>query len=267
MKISIISVCFNEENNIPKTIESVLNQTSDSYEYIICDGKSTDGTVTICQMYEEKFKEKSIDFKVVSEKDGGIYQGMNNGIALANGDYVIFMNAGDKFHDCDVIANIIKNTGCKSPAVVYGDCAYIDRGVYFHLPADHTRLTQEMSICHQSILVRADLIKKLKFNTEFKIGADYDMMLNLYLGGYEFLHSGIIIADFYTGGVSSVNIVKCIEEQCCIKDKYGIHYDRHNALSLAKKSELIIRIKNRIPRFLWKFWNKNIKKRRWVGAE
>ena len=108
MKISIITVAFNEEKNIKKTIESVLNQTSDSFEYIICDGKSADKTVEIAKEYKNTFAEKGISYIINSEKNKGIYDGMNKGIDLATGDYIFFLNAGDWFYSDDVIENVVE---------------------------------------------------------------------------------------------------------------------------------------------------------------
>ena len=132
MKISIVTVCYNEEKNIAMTINSVLRQNDTSYEYIICDGASTDKTVEIAELYREAFEKKGIDYIIKSEKDGGIYFGMNNGIDLATGDYVIFMNAGDCFHGLDVIKNIVDALKDKEylPDVVYGDATFVERGYY-----------------------------------------------------------------------------------------------------------------------------------------
>lgn len=91
---SIITVCFNEEDTIRKTIESVLNQTFCNYEYIVCDGGSTDGTLKIVESYRAAFENKKIRFIVHSEKDGGIYFGMNIGVRLSNGTYLNFLNCG-----------------------------------------------------------------------------------------------------------------------------------------------------------------------------
>ena len=86
--ISIITVSYNSEKTISRTIESVYNQTYQPYEYIIVDGLSQDSTVEIAKRYEQKFKEKGIIYKVISEKDNGLYDAMNKGIAIADGELV-----------------------------------------------------------------------------------------------------------------------------------------------------------------------------------
>ena len=267
MKISIITVCYNEEKNIASTIESVLNQTSQDYEFIICDGESKDRTVEISQSYISDFEKKLVNYKIFSEEDGGIYSGMNNGISRVNGDYVIFMNAGDRFYNEEVIKVVTELVGEDRPEVIYGDCQIIDRGACYTVRANHNDLCNNMSICHQSIFVRADVIKENKFDINYKIAADYDMMLSFYLRGYEFLKLDKVISSFSAGGISSVKIVKSVSEACDIKDKHGIVHSRKLEIKNANKNQRIIKLKRSIPKPLWKLWNKTIKKREWIDQE
>ena len=88
MLVSLITVCFNSEKTIRNTIESVLNQTYSEIEYIIVDGLSKDNTLGIVHEYDEKFKEKGVIYRVISEKDNGIYDAMNKGIGMAQGEIV-----------------------------------------------------------------------------------------------------------------------------------------------------------------------------------
>lgn len=264
MKISVITVCYNEENNIAATIESVLCQTSNDFEYIVCDGKSADRTVEIAQSYAEKFKNRNIDYKVYSQKDSGIYFGMNNGIDYSNGDYVIFINAGDKFNDGNVLSEIQNRVGNNTPAVIYGDCLYIDRGLGMIICGQHNRLESYMSISHPATLVRSDLIKLNKFDTSYRIAADYNMMLTLYKQNHDFLHIDYIISKFYLDGISSVRMVESIKEAARVRETRGVKVDLSTELAAVKKEERKNRIKRAMPMFLWKLWNKNIKKRMWI---
>lgn len=262
MKISIITVCYNEEKNIAKTIESVLNQTSNSFEYIICDGNSKDRTVEIAESYTEKFKNKGIEYRLYSEKDGGIYFGMNNGIDRASGDYIIFTNAGDKLYDEEVISKIIEKVGDNTPAVIYGNCLFVDRCVGVIYNADHTKLSEYMSIAHPATLVRTDIIKQNKFDTSFKIAADYNMMLDLYNKNYEFFKLQTVISQFQTDGISSTNFEASIKEAGRAKLTHGYAYDEEKEISAA--AEGANRKRRKLPKFVRKFWNKNIKKRLWI---
>ena len=93
-KLTIITIVYNNVRDVERTINSVLNQTYQNIEYIIIDGQSTDGTLAVIEKYRSKIS------KIISERDKGIYDAMNKGLAMATGDYVLFMNSGDELYDC-----------------------------------------------------------------------------------------------------------------------------------------------------------------------
>ena len=109
MKITIVTVCFNEELNISRTIESALNQTSSDFEYIICDGGSKDKTVEIARSYIGAFEKKGVKYIINSEKDKGIYDGLNKGIDLASEQYIYFLNAGDWFCSDNIVEKVLNS--------------------------------------------------------------------------------------------------------------------------------------------------------------
>ncbi len=119
LKISVITVSFNAQSTIERSIQSVISQNYDNVEYIIIDGRSSDSTVSIAEKYRDHIK------VLVSEPDKGIYDAMNKGIALATGDVVGILNADDFFTNeyvLTVVADAFKNN---NTAVVYGDLNYI----------------------------------------------------------------------------------------------------------------------------------------------
>ena len=127
MKISVITICLNEKNNIERTIKSVIGQTYNDFEYVIIDGGSTDGTLEIIDNYKDH-----ID-KLISEKDKGIFDAQNKGVLNANGDYVIFLNSGDHFVNDTILEKVI-NKGLESD-VVYGDTLIFHKGRMIRKPA------------------------------------------------------------------------------------------------------------------------------------
>ena len=119
--ITVVTVCFNAEQTIAKTMQSVLNQTYRPLEYILVDGKSTDNTLNIIYELKPLFQEKGIAVRIVSEKDKGIFDAMNKGVKLANGRWVNFMNAGDVFCNKDVITRLFSFDIDSDTKLVYGD--------------------------------------------------------------------------------------------------------------------------------------------------
>jgi glycosyltransferase involved in cell wall biosynthesis len=91
-KLTVVTIVYNNVRDIERTVLSVLNQTYPNIEYLIIDGSSTDGTLELLKKYEGRLA------KLISEKDEGIYDAMNKGLALASGDYILFMNSGDEIY-------------------------------------------------------------------------------------------------------------------------------------------------------------------------
>ena len=120
MKVSIITVVWNNKNTIKDAIDSVLNQTYKDIEYIIIDGASTDGTVEIVQSYGGKVS------KFVSEPDKGLYNAMNKGVALSTGDVVGILNSDDFYIDEFVIEKVVKEFEEKNVDSVYADLVYVE---------------------------------------------------------------------------------------------------------------------------------------------
>ena len=264
MKISVITVCYNEEKDIAKTIKSVLMQTSNRYEYIICDGFSADKTVTIANSFIGDFESKNIPYKVYSIKDGGIYFGMNNGIDRASGDYIVFINAGDIFADEYVLEKTLQyiDEEKKPIDIVYGDVVYIERGfVRRKYVGNHFDLCKGMTICHQATFVSTALMKQYKFDTKYRIAADYDFFIKAFLEKKSYLHIDLVIAYFRSGGVCNVTQTACVKEMFHIWDQYGFEYSSEKILRRAKKNDFILGLKMRIPKVLWDFWNTNLKHR------
>ena len=121
MKVSIITITYNSASTIKDTIESVVKQTYQNIEYIIVDGKSTDETLDIVKHYESTIA------KVISEKDNGLYDALNKGIALATGDVIGFLHSDDFYIHNQVISNIVSVLEKEKADAVYADLYYVDK--------------------------------------------------------------------------------------------------------------------------------------------
>lgn len=206
---SIVTVCYNAENCIERTMESILGQNERAYEYILIDGKSTDATVDIIKYYEAEFNGK---MRWISEKDQGIYDAMNKAIDIAKGTYVIFINAGDELckNILKEIRFIIKENGY--PSLIYGDSimeySYNKEKIRKIRKAD-SKITMKtlgkgMGVIHQSILTRRDVFEKIgTFNITYSIGADWDLLIRCVQNNLSMLYIDKPISIFEANGISS----------------------------------------------------------------
>lgn len=205
-KISIITVCFNAADVIEQTMLSVLNQTYDNVEYIIIDGGSTDGTIDIINKYSNLLS------YWVSEPDRGIYDAMNKGIKISTGDYINFMNAGDKFVDNEIVNNVVSKLNSDID-VIFGDCYYIHQNKKYQIKQyieakNISTIIKKYPFCHQSTFTKVDYIKNHPFDISFKICADWYFFRNAYINDkIKFNHIPIAICDFdISEGMSRDNL-------------------------------------------------------------
>lgn len=213
LKISVVTVSYNAAATIEETIKSVVNQSYDNIEYIIIDGGSTDGTVDIIKRYapggSEYGKHPNTVSYWISEPDKGIYDAMNKGIVAATGDYINFMNAGDRFASDQTLNETTKAMTDEMPGVYFGDVIWEKKGQLYTSPMTPFFLSEKkikpMGICHQSIFTRTDLAKYKKFDTSFKMSADYQMIMSIYNDGESFKQLMLPIAIYDMDGVSALN--------------------------------------------------------------
>lgn len=195
--ISVITVVFNAKNDLEKTVRSVLSQTFPGIEYIIVDGGSTDGTVDVIKVYEDRIA------KWCSEADFGIYDAMNKGVRMATSDYVLFMNAGDIFYDENVVRDLDGVVSRSSQyLMVYGDAEVItSKGSHLQKQNQrHADLTK--SIIHQSMLIKRSYLIAYPYDVNLRIMADYDSLLNI--------------------SVSKPETVFYLDRIICVYNKFGV---------------------------------------------
>lgn len=208
---SIITVVYNGENSIEKTIQSVLSQDKTLFEYIIIDGISTDNTLKIISQYLN-------ELQLISEKDNGIYDAMNKGIRLAKGEWILFMNSGDVFYNDKVLQTITAHIK-KEDDIIYGDTINIINGKEYYIKAKDLEFLKNrgMPFCHQSVFVRKNILINKTFNLNYKVLADYDLFKSLYEMNYHFKYISKPISIYnYEGGFSYHN------PEIMIKEKHKI---------------------------------------------
>ncbi len=216
-KISVVTVSFNCQSTIEETIQSVIGQDYENLEYVIIDGKSTDHTVEIIKKYSTQ-----INF-FVSEKDKGIFDAMNKSLNFISGDYVLFMNAGDKFVNNHIVSDVFKDyTGAAD--LIYGDDYVQNKLGFMFRKADaiyHTYYTKRdlvfrsQGFSHQSLFTKVERLKEVMFNLNFPLGADYDTTWKIFEKNHSIKYVGLPISIFddREGGAShnkryNTNIIK-----------------------------------------------------------
>jgi glycosyltransferase involved in cell wall biosynthesis len=209
MIFTVITINYNNLEGLRHTIDSVVNQTYDNYEYIIIDGGSTDGSLDIIKRYN--------DFITywVSEKDRGIYHAMNKGVTQAHGDYCIFMNSGDCFYDRDVltnVSNVITNEGVVVGKVVYDNDNIISPPPKFgELTLYHL---YSGAIPHQGSFIKTDLLRKYPYDENLKISSDWKFFLQtLILDNCSIRYSDVFVARYDMHGFSSSNPELMLQEK------------------------------------------------------
>lgn len=218
-KISVVTVTYNANQCVEKTIQSIVGQTYDNLEYLVIDGGSTDGTQRIVEKYAERIA------VFVSEKDQGIYDGMNKGIASATGDYLLFMNAGDYFADEDVVKDVARfiSSEATDADAVYGDTLNeLEYGTY-PVRYDAALLGTKMCVSHQAIFVRTELLRSHPFNLQYRFAADYEQLSSLFLEERSFRHIDRTIAVLeMTDGATYQHYQESADEHFTILKARGI---------------------------------------------
>lgn len=221
MLFTIITVCYNSEKTIERTIQSVLHQTCQDYQYIIVDGASTDGTMNIVHKYEPLFQGK---LKCISEPDQGIYDAMNKGIHEADGKLIGIVNSDD-YYEPDAL-EIIQRTYCgEKYQVLYGLLRTVQNGkeVMVYLK-NHENLEQDM-IAHPSCFItKATYDEYGVYSLKYPYSADYELMLRIRkYPEVKFQEIYHIISNFSLDGASGS--IKAYRDTMRLKKEYHLISD------------------------------------------
>ncbi len=212
-KVSIIIATYNASDTLSQTIDSVLFQTYPNIEVIVVDGCSTDGTVDILQKYQNG------KIRYLVEEDEGIYDAMNKGVALAQGEWLLFMGADDRLCDKNVIAEMFgseRNSGQYD--VIIGDIQFDNNKV--RTSSVSSRMKFINTVHHQSAFYRKELFTAFKYNTACKVSGDYELNLLVFLKEMNVLKVNRIICLVGLSGASSKVDFCGYAEEIQIRNKY-----------------------------------------------
>ncbi len=233
MRFSIITINFNNQNGLQRTITSILGQSFNDFEFLIIDGGSIDGSLEVIQKYESE-----IDY-YVSEQDDGVYDAMNKGIKKAKGDYLIFMNSGDCFYNAsslELYANSIDETNAD---VYYGNTIGEEGGRTIRSIIQPIDLNLSFwlfsTLNHQATAIKRELFVKYGFyDQSFKISSDWYFFIKMYLNhSVRFIHINEFVARYDLTGISSLSETSLIHQQerdFIIENRFPVYWKEYNAL-------------------------------------
>lgn len=202
VEISIVTVAYNGEKTIRRAIESVLNQSYSPKEYLIIDGASKDSTVAVAQEYAERFKEKGIEYKIVSEKDKGIYDAMNKGITMAQGQIVGMINCDD-WYDKDALKVVADTYQKEKFDMMYADINLVkENGNIIRKTAKIRKFITSRDWNHPTTFITKEVYNQGLYALD-NLYADFDMMMRIRKKGYKVVVVNQVLANFAVGGVSN----------------------------------------------------------------
>ncbi len=210
--ISIITITFNASATLLPTLESIWSQTFRDFEHVIIDGASTDDTLALARAYP--------DVRILSEKDRGLYDAMNKGMRLAQGKYLLFLNAGDTFHSADTLQAYAERARRRDD-IIYADTVIVDADRHIlckrHLTAPVSltfdSFAKGMLVCHQAFMVRREIA--VEYDLAYRFSADYDWTVRCILNAnpQRCTNLGRIAIDYLSDGMTDRNKMKSLRER------------------------------------------------------
>jgi glycosyltransferase involved in cell wall biosynthesis len=218
--VSIITIAYNSSATIRQTIESVLNQTYIPIEYAIIDGLSSDNTVSIAAEYETAFAEKGIKYFIISEKDNGIYDAMNKGISMSNGEIVGMINSDD-WYEIDALEAIVQEYRNNKYDYLYGDIKIINgkrKRIKRSRYRKHYVTSRDWN--HPTCFVARRIYNKMQYSN-ISLYDDFDLYLRVRNDKYRIVVLNRVLANFRFGGVSNRKNIKSLIDRTF--QRYGIY--------------------------------------------
>jgi glycosyltransferase involved in cell wall biosynthesis len=247
IRFSVVTITYNAERVLQRTLDSVLSQTYEGVEHLIVDGASKDGTLLLAEQYKAKSDASESGHKVIilSEPDHGIYDAMNKGLTQASGDYIVYMNAGDFFPHADTLEKIVQHCQLNEqptdelPGVLYGNTDIVDGEGHFLHPRrlqPPAKLTWKsfrngMLVCHQAFYARTDIAKNQQYDTRYRFSADVDWCIRIMKEtermGLALCNTEMVVANYTEEGATTQN------HQASLKERFDVmrrHYGLFSTL-------------------------------------
>lgn len=220
-KFTIITVCYNAEKDIARTIKSVLQQDYKEYEYIIKDGLSTDQTMNVVN----SMVDESENIHIISEKDQSLYDAMNIAVAKAIGEYIFFLNAGDCFCDENVLKRTSDFIKSNEADIVYGDVIHVSSEKecvrkYGWICGKKSYFLSGDCICHQALFAKRTLFDAKKFDLKYKVCADKDWELFQIASKVSLKPMGFTVAIVLVEGFARSHVEDFERETRILLEKY-----------------------------------------------
>jgi len=227
--VSIVTVCFNSELTIKDTLDSILCQTYNNIEYIIVDGKSSDNTLNIIKSYQEKFYNRRIVYKWISEPDNGIYDAMNKGLNLTNGVLIGILNSDD-YYELGAISKIVNANKSNKFTIISGKKNKVNAKkevlkTFQNKKEVSKYIFKTMPINHPATFVHKTVYDKIGlFDTQYKLSADYDLIYRAFNAQVNFLFIDDVIVNMRnTGATHQIeNIFITAKEDLKIRKSYNV---------------------------------------------
>tara|TARA_Y100001956_G_scaffold77353_1_gene87584 strand:+ start:129 stop:908 length:780 start_codon:yes stop_codon:yes gene_type:complete len=239
--VSIVTVSYNDYDNLLLTHKSIFKQTFKNFEWIVIDGNSSDATVEFLKTVDAE------NFEYISEADKGLYDAMNKGIARATGKYIIFLNAGDVFSSDNILQICAdKFSEDKSIDLLYGDSYEIneEEETFLRKSREMNWIKFGMFTHHQAMFYKREIIEKyqFKYNQEYNIAADYDFTAKFINHSSNVVYLQEAICTFRQGGLSHQSWYKGIQQQWDIrKDNFNMNVFQLSVLHCLQSALHIVR--------------------------
>lgn len=225
-KLSVITVTYNAEKTLERTLKSVSGQTYPYVEHIVVDGKSEDHTVSLIQKYGNSA------LKWVSESDKGLYDAMNKAVTMTTGDYLCFLNAGDTFYTDDTVERMMNSFEAASPPdIIYGETAIVDDSGKFlfmrRLSVPETlswkSFKQGMVVCHQAFIMRKTIFEP--YSLDYRFSADVDWCIRMMKKSRRIHNTHLTLINYLNEGVTTAN------RKASLKERYRIMVKHYGQVS------------------------------------